>query len=177
MNFTRIAVVRFTVRDARHTALRTAALLAALLFASAFSPITRADNWSLLASNGIRYSLDDLHGKWVLVNFWAPWCPPCLAEMPDLAKFQERHKNIQIIGVAVMYRARHDVTDIAKEKALTYPVVFGNEDIASEFGGVSGLPTSLLYSPSGKLVGQHQGPLTPQQLEQAISRSTAAFQN
>ena len=152
-------------------------LLAALLSVSAFSPAATADSWSLLASNGIRYSQDGLHGKWVLVNFWAPWCPPCLAEMPDLARFQEQHKDIQIIGVAVMYHARHEVTDIAREKALTYPVVFGSEDIASDFGGVSGLPTSFLYSPSGKLVGQHQGPLTPRQIEQAMNGSPAAFQD
>ena len=178
MNFIRPAVVRFSVREVRYTALRTVALLAALLFASAFSIGARADNWSLLSSSGIRYSLDGLHGKWVLVNFWAPWCPPCLAEMPDLAKFQEHHKqDMQIIGVAVMYHARQDVTDIVKDKALTYPVVFGNEDIASDFGGVSGLPTSLLYSPSGKLVGRHEGPLTPQQIEQAMGGSTAAFQD
>jgi thiol-disulfide isomerase/thioredoxin len=177
MNFFRSNTVRFTVRDVRHTALRTVALLAALLFASAFSLNARSDGWSLLSSDGVRISLDGLHGKWVLVNFWAPWCPPCLAEMPDLARFQEHHKDIQIIGVAVMYHARHDVTDIAKEKALSYPVVFGNEDIASDFGGVSGLPTSFLYSPSGKLVGQHQGPLTPEDIEHAMNGSLAAFRN
>ena len=165
------------MREVRHTALRTVALLAALLFASAFTLNARADGWSLLSSNGIRISLDGLHGKWVLVNFWAPWCPPCLAEMPDLVKMQERHKDLQVIGVAVMYRARQDVTDIVKNKSISYPIVFGNEDIASDFGGVSGLPTSFLYSPSGKLVGQHQGPLTPRQIEQAMNGSPAAFQD
>ncbi len=165
------------MREVRHTALRTVALIAALLFASAFSLNARADNWSLLSSNGIRISLNGLHGKWVLVNFWAPWCPPCLAEMPDLVKMQERHKDLQVIGVAVMYRARQDVTNVVKNKAISYPIVFGNEDIASDFGGVSGLPTSFLYSPSGKLVGQHQGPLTRQQLEQAMDGSTAAFKD
>ena len=86
-------------------------------------------------------------------------------------------KDLQVIGVAVMYRARQDVTNVVKNKAISYPIVFGNEDIASDFGGVSGLPTSFLYSPSGKLVGQHQGPLTRQQLEQAMDGSTAAFKD
>ena len=155
--------------------MRTVALLAALLFASAFSMGARADGWSLLSSNGIRLSLAGLHGKWVLVNFWAPWCPPCLAEMPDLVKLQEQHKNLQVIGVAVMYRARRDVTDIIKRKRISYPVVFGNSVITDEFGGVEGLPTSLLYSPAGKLVGRHEGQLTRQQIEQAIGGGQAAF--
>jgi thiol-disulfide isomerase/thioredoxin len=153
------------------------ALIAALLFTSALSLGARADGWSLLASNGIRYSLAGLHGKWVLVNFWAPWCPPCLEEMPDLVKMQEHHKNLQVIGVAVMYHARQDVTDIMRNKGISYPVVFGNPDISGEFGGVSGLPTSLLYSPSGKLVGRHEGPLTRQEIEQAISGGQAAFKS
>ncbi|MBI1173677.1 MAG: redoxin domain-containing protein [Sideroxydans sp.] len=161
---------------ARHIhALRATTLIAALLLTSAFSPAARADDWSLLASNGIRYSLAGLHGKWVLVNFWAPWCPPCLEEIPEFVKLQKRRDDLQVIGVAVMYRNRQNVADVVRDKAISYPVVFGNEDIASDFGGLVGLPTSLLYSPSGKLLGRHEGPLTQDQVEQAMSGNPAAF--
>lgn len=149
------------------------ALLAVLLFASAGS--VRAADWSLTAQDGTHYSLSGLHGKWVLVNFWAPWCPPCLAEMPGFVTLQKHHQDLQVIGVAVMYHAKQEVLGVMHDKAISYPIVFGNEDIASEFGSMSGMPTSFLYSPEGRLIGRHEGPLTPAEIEQAMHGDSAAF--
>ncbi len=129
-----------------------------------------ADDWSLKDKDGIQYKLSQEKGKWVLVNFWAPWCPPCLAEMPGLDALQKQHKDLLVIGVAVMYRKTQEVTDVIKEKSLTYPIVLGNEDIAGEFGGMTGMPTSFLYSPTGTLVGHHDGPLTQVDVEQVIAQ-------
>ena len=128
-----------------------------------------AGSWSLKDQNGMRYSQAETHGKWVLVNFWAPWCPSCLQEMPDLVGLQQRHPNLQVIGVAVMYGSRQAVNEVVRDKALNYPVVMGNEDIASEFGGMKGMPTSFLYSPDGKLVARYDGPLDVGVVEKRFS--------
>jgi thiol-disulfide isomerase/thioredoxin len=149
-------------------------LLVACLLILAFGHVAFAGDWNLKDKDGANYTLSTLHGKWVLVNFWAPWCPPCLQEMPDLDAMQQRHTDMQIIGVAVMYDSRKKVMDIVKKLSISYPIVLGNEDTAGDFGGLVGMPTSFLYSPSGELVGQHQGILTQTEVERAIQRKPDA---
>lgn len=112
---------------------------------------TWANEWSLKDTGGMRHTLSGLHGKWVLVNFWAPWCPTCIQEMPGLIALQKQHTDLQVIGVAVMYKNRKEVLDMVDSKAISYPVVLGSEDTASDFGGMVGLPTSFLYSPAWNL--------------------------
>ena len=143
------------------------ALLLVLGFAHAAGA---GDDWSLKDKDGTHYTLSNLQGRWVLVNFWAPWCLPCIQEMPDLVALQQQHKDLQVIGVAVMYGSRKEVMDMVSKLSISYPVVFGNEDTAGDFGGLDGLPTSFLYSPSGKLVGHHQGILTQSEIEQAMAQ-------
>lgn len=145
------------------------ALLLSLSHAAAW-----AGDWNLKDKDGAHYTLSGLRDKWVLVNFWAPWCSPCIQEMPDLVALQQQHKDVQVIGVAVMYQSRKEVLDMVTKQSLSYPIVFGNEDTAGDFGGLDGTPTSFLYSPSGKLVGHHQGPLTQNEIEQAIEQKPEA---
>jgi thiol-disulfide isomerase/thioredoxin len=149
-------------------------LLPALLLVFGLAHMARADDWSLKDRNGTQYTLSGLHGKWVLVNFWAPWCPPCLKEIPDLVAVQKQYQDLQVIGVAVMYKTRKKVMDVVNRESISYPIVFGNEDTAGDFGGLDGLPTSFLYTPSGKLVGQHQGILSRSDLEQAMAQKPGA---
>jgi thiol-disulfide isomerase/thioredoxin len=124
-------------------------------------------NWSLTDAAGKSVSLSDYRGKWVLVNFWATWCPPCIAEIPEL-EHMYRDGKIAVIGIAVSYKSGNEVLAFAKENGVTYPLVLGNEDVASLFGGFDGLPTSFLYSPQGTLVGQHDGPLSARDIIAAI---------
>ena len=134
-------------------------------------PAMASENWSLTDTTGKHWNLSDFRGKWVLVNFWATWCPPCLAEIPDLSKMGKEGKKIAVIGIAVRYRSDDEVLDFMKKHAIPYPVVLGSEDIASGFGGIETLPTSFLYSPDGKLVGQHEGPLTQEEIEKFLASS------
>jgi len=125
-----------------------------------------SENWVLKDSNGKTLNIIDFRGKWVLVNFWATWCPPCLAEIPDLIKLRHDHqKEIVVIGIAVGTRNSKDVIDYVQKKGIPYPIVLGNEDITAEFGGLVGIPTSFLYSPSGKFIGIHEGPMTSADLD------------
>ena len=154
--------------------LTTRVLFGALVLASVLVTNVWAGDWILKDKEGTNYTLSGLSGKWVLVNFWAPWCPPCLQEMPELVTLQQQHKDLQVIGVAVMYQSRKEVLDMVAKQSLSYPIVLGNEDTAGDFGGMAGLPTSFLYSPSGKLVGRHDGALTRMEVEQAIRQEPEA---
>ena len=145
------------------------ALFAALLLS--FS--CHALDWQIKDTEGTRHTLSGLHGKWVLVNFWAPWCPACLTELAEFASAQKQHADLQIIGIAVMYHSKQSVIEIVQSQAIPYPVALGNEDSAGDFGGLDGLPTSFLYSPDGKLAGKHAGPLTRNEIEQALAGKTS----
>lgn len=144
--------------------------VAALLLVLGLSHAAWAGEWELKDKEGVHHTLSALRGKWVLVNFWAPWCPSCIQEMPELVALHKQHKDLQVLGVAVMYGSRKEVMDVVVKQSVSYPVIFGNEDTAGDFGGMEGMPTSFLYSPSGKLVGRHEGPLTQKEIEQAIEQ-------
>ena len=156
-----------------HSSLTGTLFLASLLLL-VFANAAWAGDWNLKDRDGTHYTLAGLQGKWVLVNFWAPWCPPCIEEMPGLARLQQQHKDLQVIGVAVAYASRKEVIDTVSKLSISYPIVLGNEDTAGEFGGLDGMPTSFLYAPDGKLVGHHQGPLTQDGVAQAIAQNPQA---
>ena len=120
-------------------------------------------DWSLTDTSGKSVSLSDFRGKWVLVNFWATWCPPCLAEIPDLEALYKEGR-LTVIGVAMSYRKAGEVLDFIGKNGITYPVILGDEDVAKQFGEPDSLPTSFLYSPTGRLVGQHEGPLSAKEI-------------
>lgn len=160
-----IRMVDILTRESLNT-LKSALLV--LLCLLCLTQVAHAADWNLKDKDGVQYKLSELRGKWVLVNFWAPWCSECLEEMPDLDAIQKTHKNLVVIGVAVMYRKTQEVMDVVRAHAVSYPVVMGNEDIASEFGEMKGMPTSFLYSPTGNLIDTYEGHLTQEKIEQII---------
>ncbi len=154
---------------------KRAATLIGIVVACTLAPdVHAADTWKLKDTSGARYQLSALKGKWVLVNFWAPWCPVCISEMPDLNTLQKQHPDLQIIGVAVMYKNKREVANIMQTHPMAYPVVMGDEDIASDFGEIRGMPTSFLYAPDGKRVGRHDGPLTSAEVESVMQQKPGA---
>jgi thiol-disulfide isomerase/thioredoxin len=148
--------------------------LLVLLFCLCPLQVALADDWNLKSMDGAHYKLSEQKDKWVLVNFWAPWCPTCLAEIPALDALQKEHKDLLVIGIAVQYGKIQEVTDALRTLSVNYPIVLGNEDIASDFGGMNGMPTSFLYAPTGKLVGQHEGPLTQEEIEQVMAKKSGS---
>ncbi len=118
---------------------------------------------------GKEQRLQDYRGKWVLVNFWATWCPPCLEEIPDLVSLHEAHKkaDMVVIGVA-LDSSKESVVDFVAKKRVSYPVVVGDYDQAAQVGEVEALPTSYLYDPTGELVSYQQGMVTRASVESYI---------
>jgi len=147
--------------------LRFCLLIGALLAASAL----HAEGFSLKDTQGKTHTLDGYRGKWVLVNFWATWCPPCLAEIPDLIALHDQHKNkdLVVIGIAMDYQDPQQVIRFADDYFMSYPVVLGNRAIAAQIGPAEALPATYLYNPKGKLVAQHVGPLTKKTVENYIA--------
>jgi thiol-disulfide isomerase/thioredoxin len=99
------------------------------------------------------------HGKVVMLNFWATWCPPCREEIPELIALANRYKDgLQIIGVSMDDDATpEEVKAFAHHAGITYPIVMGSRNIAPEYGGVPALPTSFILSPDGHVVQKHVG--------------------
>ena len=145
-------------------------LVVAMLWISAAA----AEGFTLVDAKGKTHHLQDYKGKWVLVNFWATWCPPCLEEMPELQKLHETHKDIAVIGIAMDYQDPKYVISFADDLLVTFPIVLGDQKIAAQIGRITGLPTTYLYSPQGTLATQHVGGLTRQAVERYIDQWNAS---
>jgi thiol-disulfide isomerase/thioredoxin len=103
----------------------------------------------------------DLRGKVVLVNFWATWCGPCRAEIPDLVALQKKYReHLQIIGVSEDEGPTEPVRRFAAEHGVNYPVVMLTPELEQIFAGVSALPTTFVIDRDGRLVQRHVGLLT-----------------
>jgi thiol-disulfide isomerase/thioredoxin len=103
------------------------------------------------------------------------WCPPCLAEIPDLIDLHENKKNnLVVIGVAVDFRAAKQVTDFAESLNVSYPIVLGSPEVIKQIAPVQGLPTTYLFNPEGKMVAQQVGPVTRESVESYIASKSAS---
>jgi thiol-disulfide isomerase/thioredoxin len=143
--------------------------LAGLLLAFTASSVQAAD-FKVTDTNGKTHTLSGYKGKWVLVNYWATWCPPCLEEIPDLIALNENKKNnLVVIGIAMDYRSAKQVTDFAEGLLVDYPIVLGTPAIIRQIGPVQGLPTTYLFNPEGKMVAQQVGLITRQAVESYIA--------
>jgi thiol-disulfide isomerase/thioredoxin len=118
---------------------------------------------------GKEQRLSDYRGKWVLVNFWATWCPPCLAEMPDLIAMHNAHKDkdLVVIGVA-LDSTRESVTEFVSKIGVTYPIVLGNYKMAAQIGNIEAMPTTYLFDPTGKSAAVQEGAITRNSLEEFL---------
>lgn len=143
-----------------------------------FAPFTQASGFSITDTSGKTHTLAGYKGKWVLVNFWATWCPPCLEEIPDLITLHDnKQNNLVVIGIATDYSNSKQVTDFADSMMVSYPIVLGTSKVINQIGPVQGLPTTYLFNPDGKMVAQQSGAITRESVETYIASKSARADN
>jgi thiol-disulfide isomerase/thioredoxin len=99
-----------------------------------------------------------LHGKIVLLAFWATWCPPCREEIPELNELAKRYPNqLVVIGVSQDDGPASDVRAFAQKIGMHYPIVMGSREMSDEYGGVPALPTTFVVNADGGVVQKHMG--------------------
>jgi thiol-disulfide isomerase/thioredoxin len=144
--------------------------MALLLFVTLIPLSAAANDFSFKDTQGKTQRLSDYRGKWVLVNFWATWCAPCLEEMPELDALHQAHKNkdLVVIGIALEYPNPQVVHDFLKEHPVSFPIVLGDYKMAREVGVVEALPTTYLFNPKGKKVSYQSGMVSRASVEEYI---------
>lgn len=144
-------------------------LLILFMFFSVSSSITShaSDQFVLKDMDGKVHSLHQYKGKWVVVNYWATWCPPCLEEIPDLVSLYDsrKDKDVMVIGVVFDYETVKDVTDYIDDMLMSYPTVLGDDKVTKQIGSTEVLPTTYIYNPQGELVKVKKGIVSRQYLE------------
>jgi cytochrome c biogenesis protein CcmG/thiol:disulfide interchange protein DsbE len=124
-------------------------------------------------------TLQQYKGEVVLVNFWATWCEPCKVEIPWMIEFQQKYspRGFTILGVSMdedgkkaiqpfLDKERFDVG--GQQVAMSYPILLGSDAIAEKFGGILGLPTSMLFTRDGKKVRTIVGLVNHDDISKAI---------
>src|SRR6266403_3028892 len=115
---------------------------------------SRLPDFSLKDLQGREISSDDLRGKVVLVDFWATWCQPCKKEMPGYQKLLDRYGPRGFVVVGFKFDTMVDTEDpvlFAKKIGAHYPLAVAPDELKQKFGGIEGLPTTLLYDRQGIL--------------------------
>jgi len=119
---------------------------------------------------GGRYVLAEQRGKWVVVNFWATWCAPCIKEMPELSAMHAMRSNVAVVGLAYEDTSADALRSFLEERPVTYPIVIADPyDPPADFATPRGLPMTYLLDPAGKVVHQFLGPITAADIEAKIT--------
>jgi len=115
---------------------------------------SRLPNFSVKDLQGREISSADLRGKVVLIDFWATWCQPCKQEMPGYQRLLDRYGARGFAVVGLKFDIMMDVEDpvlFAKKIGVRYPLTVATGDLKQRFGGIEGLPTTMLYDRQGIL--------------------------
>ena len=130
-------------------------------------------SFSLTDTKGVIFTEKNTRGKYLVINFWATWCTPCLKEIPAFVKFYEENSDhVEILGLDFEPVDLEIINDYVGRFSINYPIVLYNEDNDSEysnFGEIVGMPTTQIYSPEGELLHTFMGEITIDDLSEFIA--------
>jgi thiol-disulfide isomerase/thioredoxin len=132
---------------------------------------SRLPDFSVKDFQGREVSSVDLRGKVVLVDFWATWCQPCKKEMPGYQKLLDSYGSRGFVVVGFKFDTMRDVEDplqFASKIGVRYPLAVATEDVKQRFGGIEGLPTTMIYDRQGILRTKVIGFEYTDNIEQAL---------
>ena len=119
-----------------------------------------ARNFTLTALDGSEYTLSELKGSVVLVDFWATWCPPCLTSIPVLISLYDKYESQGFIVLGISNEDASTLTAFKDEYAITYPVLIDNKKVMQAYG-VQSIPNMYIFNKQGK-VAKHQVGFSPE---------------
>ncbi|MCW8964464.1 MAG: TlpA family protein disulfide reductase [Gammaproteobacteria bacterium] len=129
-----------------------------------------AADFTLQDANDQTHRLSDYKGQWVIVNFWATWCSPCIREIPELNRFYQRHHQagVNIIGINFEELSVEQLKQAIGEFGISYPVLRIGSVPLVPFEPLRGLPSTFVVSPEGRLVKSWLGPVNEDVLNRYV---------
>jgi thiol-disulfide isomerase/thioredoxin len=136
--------------------------------AAAKPPGSAAPAFVLPDLQGNPVALDSFRGRPTLLNFWATWCPPCRAEMPDLQSLADgREDCLNVVGIAIGSGDAAEVGAFVRERGLRYPMLLGNDQIGADYE-IRTIPRSVLLDSSGNEAAHWDGPIDRKAVRAAV---------
>jgi thiol-disulfide isomerase/thioredoxin len=127
-----------------------------------------AAGFDLSDTQGRHHRLSDYAGRWIVLNFWATWCVPCIQEIPEIAQYHRDHPEVAVIGVAIDAEDAAKVKRFAQKVGHDFPLVLSDDAVEKQLGAMRALPTTRIYDPHGKVVYDKPGRVDRKLLEATV---------
>lgn len=137
-----------------------------------------APTFTLVDQYGVEHKLEDYKGKTIFLNFWATWCGPCKAELPDIQSLYEHYgenkEDLVVLGVANpggQDASKEEITEFLKENGCTYPTLFDETGELFNMYGISAFPTTFMIDANGNVYGYVSGMLSADMMVNIVEQT------